>query len=140
MRRAVALALAVGVAVAGCRRGDGPVPIAYDRTPCAHCRMVISDPSFAAQLQTVAGDVLDFDDPGCLLSHRADRAPDVRALYFHHVREDRWIPGEAVAFAHADHTPMGFGLGAVDAGEAGALTLEEAEARVRSGPEWRRSP
>ena len=43
------LALAL-VAGAGCAPADGPQPIAYDREACSHCRMLISEPRFAAQL------------------------------------------------------------------------------------------
>jgi hypothetical protein len=46
------------------------------------------------------------------------------------VREERWIPGDRVAFEHVPRTPMGYGLGAVDAGTEGALGLEAARARV----------
>ena len=140
MRRAAIVAIALLLALAGCRPAEGPVPIAFDRTPCAHCRMVVSDPAFAAQLQTSDGEVFDFDDPGCLLRFREERAPEVRALFFHHLREDRWIPGGSVAFVRAERTPMGYGLGAVEAGEPDAISLEEAEASVRNGPQGRQSP
>jgi copper chaperone NosL len=119
---------------AACRRSEGPEPIAYDRAACVHCRMLISDPAFAAQLQTTDGEVLDFDDPGCLLRYRAEHEPRVRAAWFHHLREDRWLPATGVGFERIDPTPMGWGLGAVDAGAAGALSLAAAEAIVREGP------
>ena len=88
-------ALAMLVALVACRRAEGPEPIAFDRESCAHCRMLISDPAFAAQLQTEDGQVFDFDDPGCLMRFREERAPRVRAVWFHHVREDRWLPERA---------------------------------------------
>jgi hypothetical protein len=93
--------------------------------------MLISDPSFAAQLQTESGDVLDFDDPGCLLRYRQEHAPRVRAVWYHHQHEDRWLPESATAFQPMARTPMGWGLGAVDAGTAGALPLDLADALVR---------
>jgi copper chaperone NosL len=121
--------LATALLVA-CEAREGPQPIVYDREACAHCRMLISDPSFAAQLVTEEGEVRSFDDPGCLLAHLAEKTPDVRALWFHHVREERWIPGDRVAFERVVKTPMGYGLGAVDAGPATALDLDEARALV----------
>ena len=92
--------------------------------------MLISEARFAAQLETRDGAVQSFDDPGCLLAALADRNPDVRALWFHHVREERWLPGAQVAFEETGQTPMGYGLGAVAAGTPGALSLDEARARV----------
>jgi copper chaperone NosL len=134
-RRALALAAFV---LAACARGEGPRTIAWDREPCAHCRMLISEPRFAAQLVSEDGEVRSFDDPGCLLADLAARTPRVRALWFHHVREERWLPGAAVAFERAERTPMGWGLGAVDAGTPGALSLAEAQAQVAARLEPRR--
>jgi hypothetical protein len=127
-------ALSALLGIAACRPAPGPRPIVYDREPCAHCRMLISDPHFAAQLEAADGTVTSFDDPGCLLAFLGSRRPDVRALWFHHVREDRWLPGEQVAFEPAEHTPMGYGLAAVEAGTTGALSLAEARRRVEAHP------
>jgi copper chaperone NosL len=130
-RRAAACA-ALLLALAACRAAEGPEPIAFDREPCAQCRMLISEPAFAAQLQTGRGEVYNFDDPGCLLRFLSERSPDVRALWFHHSSEERWLRETQVAFVEGRHTPMAYGLGAVDAGTAGALDLAEAQARVRA--------
>ncbi len=127
-----ALALRAGLAaaalLAACGPAQGPEPIAWDREPCAHCRMLISDPAFAAQLRADDGSVESFDDPGCLLAGMGERRP--REIWFHHLREERWIPGDRVAFLPVPQTPMGYGLGAVDAGTEGAEDLEAARARV----------
>lgn len=111
----------------------GPEPIAWDHEACAHCRMSVGEPRFAAQLQTTDGRVLDFDDPGCLLRYLDDHKVQIHAVYFHHFKEDRWLPIDKVAFvSSASPTPMGYGLGAVDAGTPGSITLEEARAKLRS--------
>jgi hypothetical protein len=91
--------------------------------------MLISAPAFAAQAVTDDGRALNFDDPGCLLSWLA-RGGRAKTLWFHHVREDRWLRGDAVAFAEAAPTPMGYGLGAVDPGAPGAMSFAAAVARV----------
>jgi hypothetical protein len=92
--------------------------------------MLISDPFFAAQLQTADGETLNFDDPGCLLRWRAEHARQVRAVWFHHLREERWLAETQVGFVPVARTPMGYGLGAVDAATPGALSREQAKARV----------
>ena len=102
--------------------------------------MLISEPRFAAQLDTQDGEVLSFDDPGCLLAELATRPAGYRALWFHHLHEDRWLDAAQVAFQPGERTPMGYGLGAVDAGTKGALSLDQARARVAersAGPEAR---
>jgi copper chaperone NosL len=113
------------------RPPEGPVQAVWDREACAHCRMHVGEPGFAAQLQTKDGRVLFFDDPGCLLRYEAEAHPEVHAVYFHHVEEDRWLPRERTAFLRADPTPMGYGLGAVDEGTSGAISFEAALAQLR---------
>jgi hypothetical protein len=113
-----------------CRPAEGPQPILYDREGCAHCRMLISEPRFAAQLLGADGTVASFDDPGCLLAYQGEREEGAAGLWFHHLREDRWIEGAQVAFEPVDKTPMGYGLGAVDAGSTGALSLAAAREQV----------
>ncbi len=109
----------------------GPVAIVWDREACAHCRMHVGEPGFAAQVQLQDGSVLNFDDPGCLLSWLDKDPPPLHAVYFHHQREDRWLSREQVGFVPAQHTPMGFGLGAVDKTSSAAIGLEAAQAQLR---------
>jgi hypothetical protein len=94
--------------------------------------MLIGDPAYAAQLEGADGEVASFDDPGCLLA-ALDAYPDLRALWFHHLREERWLSRDEVGFVRVPHTPMGYGLAAVAADEPGALSLEEARALVAAG-------
>ena len=127
--------LALGLAAVGIWRTatalpDGPEEVAWDKAACAECRMHVGDRRFAAQLQTMDGKVLEFDDPGCLLVYLAREKPQAHALWFRHLREDRWLSSERVGFVPAAQTPMGHGLGAVDAGEPGALTLLQAQAKL----------
>jgi len=129
--RALAAALALSlIALSGCAP-DGPAEVAWDRVACAHCRMLVSDPRFAAQLQLEDGEVLYFDDPGCLLSARLGLDRPVRAAWFHDSAGDGWIAEPDVAFVRGLETPMGYGLAAVRAGSApGALSGAEALAAL----------
>jgi hypothetical protein len=120
------LALLLG----SCERASGPVPITYDRSPCAHCRMLISTPAFAAQIRTGDGEILDFDDPGCLIAWRASHAIPVREVWYHHVREDRWLAEAHASFVAVPDSPMGFGIGVVDQGSVESFDRSEAERRV----------
>jgi copper chaperone NosL len=106
----VAAALA-GTFVLAQRAPRGPVSVAWDQVACARCRMLVSDPRFAAQLHTRSDDVLFFDDPGCLLLWDHEHPQRARAVYFHHLDEERWVEGDAAVFVPASPTPMGYGLG-----------------------------
>lgn len=110
----------------------GPVEITWDKEACAECHMHIGEPKFAAQIQTRSGSVLDFDDPGCLLRYEARNRPDEHAMYFHDVRSGRWLSKSETAFVETGPTPMGYGLGAVPKGTAGAMSYDEARAKVAS--------
>src|SRR5262245_20768546 len=62
---------------------DGPVAVAWNQQPCAHCRMLVGEPRHAAELVTRDGDVEFFDDPGCLFHYLHEQTPDVHRLWFH---------------------------------------------------------
>src|SRR4051812_44673262 len=85
-----ALAGAGAIALGARAAPEGPAPVAWDRTPCAHCTMLVGDRSFAAQLRTDGGDTLVFDDPGCLFAHEAESGPGA-AVWFRDARGDGWI-------------------------------------------------
>lgn len=126
--RSTALKALAGVALAAAVVGGGlwwlerppagPVEPAWDREHCAHCHMAVSDPRFAAQIQTAGGEILFFDDPGCLLRYEKEHHPRERAVYFHHSGADRWLTRQQAGFVKAEHTPMDWGLAAVDAKDA----------------------
>jgi copper chaperone NosL len=132
IRRAAAASLAPVflLALLACDSADAPVPIALDRAVCTHCHMVVSELAFAAQLQTADGDVLNFDDPGCLLQWLAEHDGEIRSTWYHHLHEDRWLRESEVAFLPVERTPMDYGLGAVAAGLPGSLSLAQAETYV----------
>ena len=136
---AVAIAaLVVFLVVFASAPPSGAVEPVWDRTSCAWCKMHVGEPAFAAQLHTVEGDVLFFDDPGCLFELEAERRPDVHARFFHHLREDRWLAGDEVAFVPVEQSPMGYGLGALQQGAAdakGALDLAAARAKALAANE-----
>ena len=110
---------------------DGPMDPTWSRTPCSRCGMLVGDPAFAAQLHTRAGDVRFFDDAGCLLLYAAEHPGDEAAAWFHHLRDARWIPADQTGFVPAEGTPMGYGLGAVDASEPGAISRAAALAEAQ---------
>lgn len=105
---------------------DGPVALVWDKAACVACGMHVGEPPFAAQLTDTNGQTFAFDDTGCLFLYQDEHRPTVHSIYFHHYQQDRWIAAEAVAFVKVEVTPMGFGLGAVDAGTAGAIGLDAA--------------
>ena len=121
---AVLTAVVVMVVSGGSKVPDGPVPIAWDREPCAHCHMQIGEPRHAVQLITTEGRVFSFDDVGCAIEYIRQRAPAVHRLWFHG-EGDAWLATDMVGFVKTEVTPMGSGLLAVDKREADARTFGE---------------
>ncbi|MCB9476712.1 MAG: nitrous oxide reductase accessory protein NosL [Deltaproteobacteria bacterium] len=109
---------------------NGPADVVWDKEACAWCRMHLSDPSFAAQLHTADGQVLFFDDPGCLFAYQEKNDVRVHALYFHDVQSDEWLSEKQVAFIRVDDSPMGHNIAATRSGAADSMSLEQARQTV----------
>lgn len=134
------LALAAVVAVMAFMRfneatlPEGAVPVVWDSEVCGHCKMHVGDPRFAAQLQTTEGDVLNFDDPGCLFDYIDSHSASVHALYFRNHLEDGWLSESEAGFLPVDESPMGYGIRAVPKGTPDAQDIDWAKERVTSRP------
>ena len=113
---------------------DGPVPVVWDSEVCGHCKMHVGDPRFAAQLQTIEGDVLSFDDPGCLFDYLDARDVSVHALYFRNHEGDGWLSIEEVGFLPVEESPMGYGIRAVPKDVPEARGIDWAQDQVRARP------
>ena len=94
---------------------EGPVEPAWDRVACERCHMLVSDPRFAAQLHTDAGEVRFFDDPGCLLLFRAEAGEVPARVWFHDSAGEGWLAEADARFVPAAETPMGHSYAAVPA-------------------------
>ncbi len=113
---------------------EGPVPVVWDSEVCTHCKMHVGDPRFAAQLQTVEGTVLNFDDPGCLFDYLASNDASIHALYFRNHMKDGWLSQAEVGFVAVEDSPMGYGLAAVPKTTSGAQGIDWAKAQVKARP------
>lgn len=133
------LALVLGVGLAGglgllalrfLAPPAGPARVAWDRVACAHCRMLLSEPRFAAQLVRERGETLFFDDPGCLVRWRAEHPQEAGAAWFHDSRSERWLAEAETAFVGGEVTPMGYGFAAVPRESRAAGAIDPAALRA----------
>lgn len=127
------IAVIVSVVTRGRALPDTPQPVAWNHQACAHCRMAVGEPAHAAQLVTTDGEVLFFDDPGCLMRYLDERAPAVHRIWFHDRSEARWLGADEVGFVPGATTPMGFGLAATDRSTAGAMPFADARRWIADG-------
>ncbi len=142
-----AMLAAASCCVLACSRGPvQPSPVDTRNDACAHCRMAVSDPRFAAQLAAPGEEPRFFDDVGCLRDALAKRPPlPTGAVAFvadHRTRE--WVRASRAVFTHRDtlETPMGSHLVAhasaasrdADPSAAGGTPVSAAELFGPSGP------
>ncbi len=128
-RRAAWLALAALCAATACSQPtSGPVEIAWGRDVCAHCSMVIGDARFAAEVRLGPREIARFDDFGCALAWLAQHENTGSAAEIWVMDQDGggWLDAREALYRPGQHTPMAWGLGAVAAGEPGALDFEAA--------------
>lgn len=138
------LSLLVVLPLVACGRdpASGPADVKWDRDACEHCRMVISDHGFAAQVRDAEGRVHRFDDPGCaalwLDAHSEQGAP--REVWVHDLAGDDWLDAHEAHFVRVPNSPMAYGFGAQRAPAAGALDFAQLREAVRKLEDERRSP
>jgi copper chaperone NosL len=137
----------LALALAACTRGPAQPGVLDTRNDaCAHCRMAVSDPRFAAQLAAPGEEPRFFDDLGCLRDWLARKPPLPRgAVAFvadHRTRQ--WVRASRAVFTHQPglETPMSSHLLAhgnaasrdADPAAAGGRAMEAREVFGPAGP------
>lgn len=94
---------------------DKPPKIRWGEEPCTHCRMLISDPKFAAALTLQTGEVRKYDDLGCLLKDYAAYRAKTHRVWVRRYDGDEWLNAKQAWFVRGKqlHSPMGYGIAAV---------------------------
>ena len=136
MRPLLFLALLAACSPAG---PPPPAPLDTANEACRHCRMMVSDARFAAQLVAPGEEPLFFDDAGCLRDFLAEN-PDKRAGFTAYVADHRtraWVLADQAVYTRAEGlaTPMDSHLiahadaasRAADAGAEGGTPLTPRE-------------
>ena len=104
----IRLLIALVLLSSACDDPTHAVEPVWDKQPCTHCHMLISDPRYAAQLVTQRNERLHFDDPGCLAAYMQAHSAEVARAWVH--VEGEWVRIEDARFSRSDSSPMGYGL------------------------------
>lgn len=113
MRNALTVLL-LGLGAAAC--GVAPQPLQVGAEECAHCRMVVAEPQFAAQALNAKGKAFSFDAVECLAAWvNSGELPmdDLHSAWVaDHAAPHDWVRVEEATFLRtpAVHTPMGMGM------------------------------
>jgi copper chaperone NosL len=127
-RSRIVAVLALAFLAAAC--SSGPRAIQLGDEECAHCRMVIGDEHYAAQLTTERGRSYAFDDVACMAAFIAAADSDTyRGQWVADFdNPGEWLPVEDAVFLKSPslRTPMGGGASAHRSEEAARALLAEA--------------
>lgn len=93
-----------------CAGAPQPAALSPGNDTCSHCRMVVSDVHYAAQLVAPGEEPRFFDDVGCLASYRKANPPSIEAVAFvaDH-RTGEWVNALYAVYTRVEdlETPMG---------------------------------
>jgi len=105
----------------------------WNRDTCERCRMMVSEPDFAAQVRYFTENnkskVATFDDIGCaaLWLQESPWSKDERTeIWVVDHRNKEWINARTATFIPDRITPMNYGLGAQSDPMAGGLNFAQA--------------
>jgi hypothetical protein len=114
--------------------GSGPVEVKWDRDACEHCRMVLSDRYYAAEIRGgPRKEVFKFDDLGCALEWLEKQTwPDREQaeIWVTDYQTGAWLNARQAYYHPGRITPMDYGLGASAQPAPGSLSFSEARARI----------
>ncbi len=117
----------------------GPVPIKYGRDTCDFCRMVISDPRFAAQVRGGPGHkAYKFDDIGeglVWLGMQAWKDDANVEIWVNDMATGKtWLDARLAYYVQVKMSPMGFNYGALKQSKPGALSFDEYRKVISKSP------
>lgn len=137
----------LALALAACARGPArPATLDTRNDACAHCRMAVSDPRFAAQLAAPGEEPRFFDDLGCLRDWLAKgpALPRGAVAFVADHRTRQWVRAAGALYTHQPplETPMSSHLLAhadaasrdADPAAAGGKALDAREVFGPAGP------
>lgn len=125
-------------ALPGCGEAKGPEAIAWERDACEHCRMIISERQFPAELRGGAKKRLyKFDDVGCAV-HWAKKQgwaeADIAEFWVMNYDDGKtWLEARQAQFLVNVRSPMNYNFAAVAAARDGTLPYADMVARLAAG-------
>ncbi len=117
-----------------------PRKVNYERDVCAQCLMGVANIHYAAQAINAQGDVLWFDDIGCLSKYMTGpqwkkfvAGKKVQVWVGDSQRKAKWLDAEKAYYTYGTHTPMGYGYSAVEEPNDSTYTFAQVRERIKEG-------
>lgn len=125
-RRSALLGLAAALIVA-CSKSDTPADPVWGKEPCAHCKMLVSDKRYAAQV-VHDGERFYFDDVGCMVLWLDEHDGASKRAWVRDDAKGAWVDARTSTYADGKKTPMDFGF---EVASGGAVTFTAMADAVR---------
>lgn len=124
--------------LAGCGQKSGPEEVAWGRDACEHCRMIISERGFAAELREGARNrIHKFDDIGCAVHWaKANGQPLDKLAEFwvmSHADEKTWLDARKAWYRVDLRSPMNYNFAAEPSRGDAAVSYDDLVARLAAG-------
>jgi hypothetical protein len=120
--RPISLAL-LSALILACEDTSTAVDPVWGKQACASCSMLVSDRRYAAEVVTVDGTRVFFDDPGCMATWLAEGRGQARHAWVH-TGAGAWVDARTARYARGQSSPMGFGFAPDDHGAAEWADIE----------------
>ena len=135
LKGSVALLLAP---LAACGPSVGPQEISWGRDACEHCRMIISERPFAAELRDGERKrIHKFDDIGCAIHWaKANNQPLEKAAEFwvmSHTDGKTWLDARQAQYRVDVRSPMNYNFAAEPTRSDASVTFDEMISRLAAG-------
>ncbi len=121
-----------------------PREVNYDRDICAQCLMGIAEQPWAVQAINSHGDVLWFDDIGCLNEYMKSEPwkkfkgdGTLKIWVGDSQNKGQWLDAEKAYYTFGQHTPMGYGYSAVSQPGDSTYTYQQVLRRIDEGKTMR---
>ena len=135
--RAFWLSLVLLISACSGEPETGPAEVKWDRDNCERCRMVLSDPHFAAEVRYFAqgkrSKVAKFDDIGCAvlwLEEQPWKDSVKSEVWVADHRTKQWIDARSATYVPRNTTPMEYGLGAQSDATADGMSFKQAKMHI----------
>jgi len=95
---------------------DSPPKVRWGEETCYRCNMIINDQKFAGAIRLRNGELLKYDDLGCLLEDYNSLRDKVHRVWVHKYKGEGWLDATRAWFVQSKSifSPMGYGIAAFD--------------------------
>jgi len=120
-----------------------PREINFDRDICALCLMGLAEQEYSVQLINKWGKVVWFDDIGCYVNYVGSEdwkrfvGDGEYQAWIGNCETGEWLDVNKAYYRYGDHTPMGYGYGAIPTAQDSAYDYATMAQRIKDGKSMR---